>query len=284
MAIIVDGKKIATTILEDLKTRVETIRKKGVVPALAVVRVGDNKPSITYIKKKEESAQKIGVDFFKFEYTDDTDKETLITRIKEIQAEHRLSGMILQLPVPEHLWPFTREIVNNININIDVDCLSHLALGRLMMKESPLVPPTPGAIMEILKYHQVDLKGKELCLVGRGDLIGKPLAAMLAYEPVTLVTCGKSTTDLSHYTKTADIIVTGVGKKNLISGNMVKEGAIVIDAGVSFEGERMFGDIEFESVKKKAFLVTPTPGGVGPITVVKLLENTVKVAESGIIH
>jgi len=280
MATIVDGKKIAAYILDDLATRVESIKKQGVKPALAVVRVGDNKPSITYVRKKEESARKISVDFFKFEYADGTDRETLITQIKEIQDKHRLSGMILQLPVPEHLWPFTREIVNHIDIGIDVDCLSHLALGRVMMKESPFTPPTPGAIMEILKYHKVDLQGKELCLIGRGDLIGKPLAAMLAHQPVTLVTCGKSTTDLSHYTKTADIIVTGVGKKDLVTGEMVKEGVIVIDAGVSFEAGVMYGDINFESVSKKASIITPTPGGVGPITVAKLLENVVKSAEN----
>lgn len=280
MAQIVDGKKIADEILDNLKARVQQLKDKGTAPALAVVRVGNDKPSITYVKKKEESAQKIGVDFFKYEITDGTDKKGLIARIREIQKEHKLSGMILQLPVPEHLWPSTREIVNQIDINIDVDCLSHQALGRVMMNESPLIPPTPGAIMEILKYYKVDLQGKEVCLVGRGDLIGKPLAAMLQHQPVTLTTCGRSTKDLSHYTKTADIIITGVGRKDLVTSEMVKDGAVVIDAGVCFEDGKMYGDINFESVSQKASLVTPTPGGVGPITVAKLLENTVKVAEN----
>lgn len=282
MATIVDGKKIASVILEDLKNRVAIVKQRGIKPALAVVMVGEHKPSQTYVKKKEESARKIGVDFFKFKYADNTDKETLITRIREIQAEHDLSGLIVQLPVPEKLWPDRREIVNHINIDIDIDCLSHLALGRVMMNENLLVPPTPGAIMEILKYYHVDLAGKELCLVGRGDLIGKPLAAMLAHYPVTLVTCGKSTTDLAHYTKSADIIICGVGKKDLITGEMVKEGVVVVDAGVSFVDQKMYGDINFDSVARKASLVTPTPGGVGPITVAKLLENTVKVAEARI--
>jgi methylenetetrahydrofolate dehydrogenase (NADP+)/methenyltetrahydrofolate cyclohydrolase len=188
--------------------------------------------------------------------------------------------MILQLPVPEKLWPYTHEIVNYININIDVDCLSHLALGRVMMNESQLTPPTPGAILEILKFYQVDLTGKEVCLIGRGDLIGKPLSAMLLHEPVTLVTCGKSTVNLSYYTKSADVVITGVGKKDLLTGKMIKKGAVVIDAGVSFESGKMYGDIDFKSVSKKAAIVTPTPGGVGPVTVAKLLENTVKVAEN----
>ncbi len=279
MTQIVDGRKIADEILEDLKTRVEAVKKQGIEPALAVVIVGDDKPSHTYVKKKGEAAKEIGLAFFEFRYADDADKETLITRIKEIQKEHDLSGMILQLPVPEKLWPSTREIVNHINIDIDVDCLSYLALGRVMMNESPLTPPTPGAIMEILKHYKIDLKGKEVCLVGRGDLIGKPLSVMLSHEPVTLTTCGSATTDLSKYTKTADIIITGVGKKDLVTGKMIKEGAVVIDAGVCFEDKKIFGDINFESVSRKASLVTPTPGGVGPITVAKLLENVVKVAE-----
>ena len=280
MATIVDGRKIAFAILNDLETRVNVIKRQGGQAALAVVMVGDHKPSQTYVRKKGESAQKIGVDFFKFVFPEKTDKETLKERLKQIQQEHQLAGMILQLPLPERLWPFTREIVNQIEIDVDVDCLSHLALGRVMMGESALIPPTPGAIMEILKYHRVELAGKEVCLVGRGDLIGKPLAAILAHEPVTLVTCGRSTPDLSHYTKTADIVITGVGKKDLLIGEMIKTGAVVIDAGVSFVGDQMYGDIDFASVSQKAGLVVPTRGGVGRITVAKLLENTVKVAES----
>jgi len=249
---------------------------------LAVVMAGENKPSQTYVKKKGESARDIGVDFFKFDFPDSVSQEELIKQLWEIQAQNDLSGLIIQLPLPERLWEVRREIINQINQDIDVDCLTDASLGQVLIGNNLLVPPTPGAIMEILKYHQIDLNGKELCLVGRGDLIGKPLAAILAHQPITLVTCGKSTTDLAHYTKTADIIITGVGKKDLLTGAMIKEGAIVIDAGVCFENEKMYGDIEFETVSKKAALVTPTPGGVGPITVAKLLENTVKVAEARI--
>jgi methylenetetrahydrofolate dehydrogenase (NADP+)/methenyltetrahydrofolate cyclohydrolase len=286
MGKIVDGKRIAEGILTDLKKRVAVLKEKNIQPALAVVIVGNDQPSHTYVKKKGEAAEEIGLAFFKYEISAETDKETLIARLKEIQAEHELSGLILQLPVPESLWPYTREIVNHIKIEIDVDCLSHTALGRVMMGESPLNPPTPSAMLEVLKYHQIDLTGKEVCIVGRGSLIGKPLAAILNNQPVTLVTCGKSTPDLSVYTKKADVIFSGVGKKDLITGEMIKEGAIVIDAGVCFDRptgssqDKMYGDIDFESVSKKAALVTPTPGGIGPITVAKLLENTVRVAEA----
>lgn len=282
MGQIVDGRKIANEIQVDLKLRVENLKAKNMEAALAVILVGDDKPSHTYVKKKGDAAASLGIAFFKYEYPADITKAELIVAIEKIQKNNKLTGMILQLPVPDNLWPHTRELANHIKIDIDVDCLSHTALGRVMMNESLLVPPTPGAIMHILKYHGVDLKNKEVCLVGRGDLIGKPLAAMLASKPVTLNVCGSSTTDLARYTKTADIIITGVGKKNLIKGDMVKAGSVVIDAGVCYVGNKMYGDIDFSSVKVKVGLVTPTPGGVGPVTVAKLLENTVKVAENNL--
>lgn len=280
MTQIVEGKKIADKILFDLQVRVKNLKAQGKEAALAVILVGDDKPSHTYVRKKGEAAQNLGITFFKFEFPADISKADLIAELKKIQADNKLTGLILQLPVPERLWPDTREIVDYIEPGIDVDCLSHLSLGRVMMADGSLLPPTPGAILEILKFYEIDLTGQDVCLVGRGDLIGKPLAAILNNQPVTLHVCGRATKDLSIYTKAADIIITGVGKKDLLTGAMVKTGAVVIDAGVCFDKGKMFGDIEFASVAAKASLVTPTPGGVGPITVAKLLENVVIVAEN----
>jgi len=146
----------------------------------------------------------------------------------------------------------------------------------LVIGENPLVPPTPGAILEILDYHKINIKGKHVVLVGQGDLIGKPLSNLLIQMPVTLTVCGRETKNLAEFTKQADILITGVGKANLIRANMVKKGVVVVDAGVSFKGKKMFGDVDFEEVSRVAKLITPTPGGVGPLTVAKLLENTVK--------
>lgn len=274
-----DGRAIAQTITQGLKPRVESLKQKGITPALAVVIIGNDQPSHTYVRKKSETAQQLGITFFKFAYPESIKKDDLISEIEKIQTDNKLHGLIIQLPVPESLWPFTREIANHIQTDIDVDCLSHESLGRVMMGESPLIPPTPAAIMDILKYYQVDLKGKEICLVGRGPLIGKPLAAMLLNYPVTVTVCGSATKDLSSHTKKADVVITGVGKKDLVTGDMIKKGAVVVDAGVSFVDGKMYGDIEFDSVVAKASIVTPTPGGVGPITVANLLANTVKVAE-----
>ena len=280
MTTIVDGRKIAAEILENLRGRVKKLKRKHITPALAVVLVGDDKPSHTYVRQKQKAAEQIGVKFFHCVYPAAIDKDELIAEIKKIQKQHKLSGLIIQLPVPEKLWSHTREIVNNIDIKIDVDCLSHLALGRVLMNASPLEPPTPGAILEILRYHKINLKGKNVCLIGRGDLIGRPLAAMLTHEPVALSIHGRATKNLSDFTKTADIIITGVGKKNILTAPMVKKGVIVIDAGITFTGNEIGGDVDFASLAKKASLITPVPGGVGPITVAKLLENTVINAEN----
>ncbi len=279
MAVVVNGREIADHILATLKLRVETLKQKNRTPLLAVVVVGDDKSSHTYIRKKGEAAEALGIRFLKFEFPAGTSQQQLIGELERIQSEQPVSGIILQLPVPEELWPHTREIVSHIALDVDVDCLSYAALGRVLMHESRFTPPTPGAILEVLNHHQVPLEGKEVCLVGRGDLIGKPLAGLLMHQPVTLTVCGHATGDLARYTRTADIVITGVGKKDLVRGDMLKPGAVVIDAGVSFFDGKMYGDIHYESVAAVASLVTPTPGGVGPITVAKLLQNTVQSAE-----
>lgn len=279
MPIIIDGNAISENILSGLKSRLEVLKSKGKTVVLSAVLVGDDPASKIYVAKKAKTAQEIGMEFLKFEYPAGITKQALIEAIEKIQAENNLSGLIIQLPLPDALWKETREITQHIALNIDVDCLSHQALGAVLMGEHFFLPPTPGAIMEILKSCQVDLTGKEVCLVGRGELIGKPLAGLFLREPVTLHVCGKSTINLAEQTKTADIIITGVGKPNLITGDMVKNGAIVIDAGISFEDGKAVGDVDFEAVKEKASIITPAVGGVGPITVAKLLENTVLAAE-----
>ena len=270
----VDGKKIQTKILNKLTKQIKNI--KGAKPKLAVLIVGNDKPSHTYVKMKGRMAQKIGINFFKFDYPASITKDALIKEVQKIQKKHKLSGMMIQLPLPKKLRKHTREISNHINTDIDIDCLSHVTLGRVLMNESPIAPPTPGAIMEILKHYKVNLHGKEVCLIGRGDLVGKPLTAMLAYEPSIIVSCDKSTPDISVYTKRADVIITAVGKKDLITGKMVKKGCVVVDAGVCFAEGKIYGDAQVKSIAKKASLITPTPGGVGPVTIAKLLQNTVK--------
>ena len=266
---IVQGSQISDKILENLKAE---IKNKNLKPVLAVVLVGLDPASQTYVRKKQIAAESIGVGFLLYKFPEKISTEDLIAELKQIQTQ-ALSGIIIQLPLPSHLD--RRRVLNVLNPDIDVDYLSWESLGKLVIGENALVPPTPGAILEILNYYKVPLKGKHVVLVGQGELIGKPLANILIQMPVTLTVCGKETKDLASFTKQADILITGVGKANLIRRDMVKKGVVVVDAGVSFKGKKMFGDVNFEEVSKIASLITPTPGGVGPITVAKLLENTV---------
>jgi methylenetetrahydrofolate dehydrogenase (NADP+) / methenyltetrahydrofolate cyclohydrolase len=270
---IVDGRQIANSMLSRLKREVARLKTK---PSLAVVLVGDNKASLTYVRKKQEAAEDIGVKFALHKFPASITTVDLVRRIRQIQKQS-LSGIIVQLPLPKHIDK--KAALNQLNPEMDVDFLSWVSLGKLVIGDTRHVPPAPGAVLEILKQHNIGLKGKHVVLVGQGDLIGKPLTNILVKLPITLTTCNKDTKNLSFFTKQADILITGVGKYNLIRGNMVKPGVVAIDAGTAFHEGKMYGDINFEEVSKKAALITPTPGGVGPITVAKLLENTVQIAK-----
>jgi methylenetetrahydrofolate dehydrogenase (NADP+)/methenyltetrahydrofolate cyclohydrolase len=272
--IIVDGKKIAQEILARLTSEVAKMRHK---PSLAVVLVGEDKASETYIRNKQLAAEAVGVRFYLNKFSESISQEKLIENIRSIQNPD-LDGIIVQLPMPAKFDK--KKVLNALDPNIDVDCLSWVSLGKLVINENNLVPPSPAAILEILKYYKVNLKGKHVVLVGQGDLIGKPLTNVLIHQPVTLTTCTKETKNLGSITKQADILISGVGKYNLIRGDMIKKNAVVIDAGVSFRNGKMSGDVNFAEAAKKASLLTPTPGGVGPITVAKLLENTVCIAKA----
>ena len=271
---VVNGKHIAEDILNKLRLK---IKQEKLTPRLAVVLVGSNKASVSYVRRKQEAAESIGMRFSLYRFPENIKLSDLVFELKNIQSEE-LDGIIVQLPLPKQLDKKT--VLNQLDPEIDVDFLTWVSLGRLLIGETNMIPPAPGAVMEILKRYKIDLKGKHIVLVGSGDLIGKPLKNILVKLPITLTVCNKDTVNLAKYTRMADILVTGVGKPNLIKKNMIKKGAVVIDAGVSFEKEKLRGDVDFKSVAKIASLITPTPGGVGPITVAKLLENTVTISKT----
>lgn len=271
MATIVNGHRIASQIYSRIK------RQRGVKAKLGVVLVGNHKPSQTYVRKKGEAAERCGVGFVLVHLPSRISTQQLITEVKRLQQpKFGLTGLIVQLPLPKQIN--TGKVLESISPSIDVDCLTQTSLGKLITGSYWIEPPTPGAILEILRYHKIPLVGAKVVLIGAGSLVGRPLANMLFHEQATVSVLNRSTKNLAHYTKTADIIITGVGKSNILTGAMIKPGAVVIDAGVSFIGQKMYGDIHFSSVAKKAKLVTPTPGGVGPLTVAKLIENTIKCA------
>lgn len=277
MSTIIDGKQIAAKIHQEISRRAAALRTQGCVPRLEVVLVGNAKASQTYVRLKGEAAKNDGLDFRRHELPVTTTAADLIARLNEIQADPLLSGLIVQLPLPEHLY--IPEVLNAINPEVDVDCLTDKNLGRLVMNTVWLIPPTPGAIFSIMEDLGQPIAGKNVTVIGMGALVGKPLAIMLANAKASVTSINSQTKNVKEKLLGADIIVSGVGKKDLVRGDMVSPGTIVIDTGISFENGKVHGDVNFEEVSAKAKYLTPTPGGVGPITVALLLRNTVLCAE-----
>jgi len=270
MAEIISGKFIAEAIDEKTAKAVSKLTESGVKPHLCVFLVGDDKPSRIYIKKKEQAAKRLGIAFTLKEFPAGTPRNELSDALKNVQSDPTITGLIVQLPIPESLYP---SLINEIEPSLDVDCLTETNLGKLIMNTGTIAPPTPGAVLAILEHLRVDLLGKTITIVGTGVLVGKPLAIMLMNVGATVTTCNEFTENIKERCLSADILISAVGKKDLIRGDMVKSGAIVIDAGVDFENNQMFGDINVDEVASIASYYTPTPGGVGPITVAQLLSN-----------
>jgi len=274
MVKIVDGNKIADKIINQASETVARLKINGKTPRLGVILVGENKASDTYVKKKEQACKKAGVDFVIEKFSEDITTADLIKETKDLQDKQVLSGLIVQLPLPEHID--SKQVLNTIDPMIDVDCLTEVNLGKLVSGNFDIIPPTPGAILEILEEHDIELKGKNVAIVGAGALVGRPLANILIHKEATVTITHEETVGLSEILSSADIVITGVGKNNLINATMIKPRSVIIDAGICFVDDKLCGDIDFDSVKEKASVVTCTPGGVGPVTVAKLIENTVK--------
>jgi len=269
---LINGQAIAKKINQNTARNVKILNKKGVFPKLGVVLVGTDKPSQTYVRKKQEAAEMVGIKFILKKFPSKISKNKLIEEINNLQKKEKFTGLIIQLPLPEKLY--TPEVLNAVDPSIDVDCLTDVNVGKLVMNTNHIYPPTPYAVITILKELKVELAGKTVTIIGMGALVGKPLAIILANEGCSVISCNSRTVDIKKKCLMADIIVSGVGKKDLIRGDMIKNGAIVIDTGIVFEDGKMYGDVKREEVIKKALYLTPTPGGVGPITVSLLLQNT----------
>ncbi len=277
MGQLIDGKAIAEKIRTSSALEVKKLKKKNIKPKLGVVLVGNDLPSQTYVNKKQQAAETAGISFILKKFPASVSKIKLIDEIKKLQKKEKLSGLIIQLPLPNKLY--TSEVINAVDPKIDVDCLTDTNIGKLVMKTSYIFPPTPYAVITILKELNFNISGKNITIVGMGALVGKPLAIILSNEGASVITCNSRTRDIKEKCLMADVIVTGVGKKDLLRGDMVKTGAIVIDTGIVFENGKMFGDANKDEVLSKASFFTPTPGGVGPITVALLLQNTVLCAK-----
>lgn len=266
---LVDGKKIAESLRRRLAQRVRRTKTK---PFLAVVLVGDDPASIFYIKKKQELAASVGIKFQLHVFPKSITQPVFIKQIKKIVANKKLTGFIVQLPLPKQLNQ--DEVLQLIPESIDVDGLSPKFWTRLLMGNQPFLPPTIGAIKEILDLHRISLVGKEVAIIGKGPLVGKPLACWLMNQEVSFTVIDRKTKRVAGILQQADVVITGIGQKHFLKASMIKAGAVVIDVGTTYQGKKVFGDAD-PAMAVKAKLFTPTPGGVGPLTVVKLLANTI---------
>ena len=274
--ILIDGKSLATKIRQRLKIEVDELKlKTGKVPGLATILVGENPASQVYIRIKHKACEEGGINSIMVNLSADITFEKLSQEIEKLNSDESIHGILLQLPIPKHLNAI--ETIKKINPSKDVDGLHPINTGKLMIGIKSFIPCTPKGILTMLDEYNIDVKGKNVVLVNRSNLVGKPLIMLLLRRErsATLTVCHSFTKNLSNYTKNADILIVGIGKSKFIKKDMVKDGAVIIDVGTNRdENSKLCGDVDFDDVKYKVHAITPSPGGVGPMTVASLLENT----------
>ncbi|MEM4348752.1 MAG: bifunctional methylenetetrahydrofolate dehydrogenase/methenyltetrahydrofolate cyclohydrolase FolD [Candidatus Anstonellaceae archaeon] len=266
---IIDGKRMATKIISQIAKKVSKLKNK---PCLAFVLVGETPSSMIYANKKLEDCKKAGIRSKILRLPASCSSQKLRMQIRKLNADPTVDGIIVQLPLPSHIEE--EEVIEEISPEKDVDGFHPINLGKLVAGKGEILPCTPKGVVYMLKKSGAELDGKHAVIIGRSRIVGKPLAFMLLKENCTVTVCHSRTENLTKHTKEADIVIVAVGKPKLLKANMVKKGAIVIDVGINRQGEKIVGDVDFEEVSKKASLITPVPGGVGPMTRAMLLANT----------
>jgi len=273
---LIDGKRISSEIKEELKKEVEEIVKIGErAPGLAVVIVGENPASKVYVRSKVRTCESLGLYSEKYTLEEDVTEEELLKLIEKLNEKEAIDGILVQLPLPKHIDE--DKVIEAIAPNKDVDGFSPVNLGKLITGKCEFNPCTPYGIMELLKRYEIELSGKDVVIVGRSNIVGKPLSIMMTNESATVTLCHSRTKDIKAKTLEADIVVVAVGIEKFLKEDMVKEGSIVIDVGINRDSNgKLCGDVDFDQVSKKTKLITPVPGGVGPMTIAMLMKNTVK--------
>lgn len=274
----IDGIEVSKAVKERVKKAVEELKKQGIEPCLATILVGDNPASATYVRNKHKACEQVGILTKDLKPSATISQSEINETIDSLNKDHSIHGILVQLPLPQQLNEF--ETISRISPIKDVDGLTPHNMGLLSMGKAVLKACTPSGIMEIFDYYNIDLSGKNVVLINRSNLIGKPLYHLLLEKNATVITCHSKTKNLKEISKSADIVITAVGdrKKFVLTADMIKEGAVVIDVAISKIEEKLVGDIDFEEIIKKASYVSPVPGGVGPMTVAMLLKNTVTAA------
>lgn len=275
---IINGKEISAAVKERIKNEVEALKVNGIGVGLAVILVGENPASKVYVANKKKACEELGIKSFEFKLPEQTTEEELISLIKKLNENSEVNGILCQLPLPAHLDEST--VINTIVPEKDVDAFHPVNVGKIMIGDFDFLPCTPAGIMEMLGYMNIDVCGKECVVIGRSNIVGKPMAMLLLHKNATVTVCHSKTKDLKAVTSRADVLVSAVGRAGFVTADMVKEGAVVIDVGMNRNAEnKLCGDVDFEAVAEKCSAITPVPGGVGPMTIAMLMQNTLTAAK-----
>ncbi len=278
MAVIIDGKSLAKKIRMELKEEADKLKKKNIYPKLAVIMVGDDKASKVYVKNKSKACEEIGIEYEEFLLDANITMDELINLIEELNERKDIHGILLQSPIPKHLD--INKAFNKIDYRKDVDGFNPINVGKLVIGEDSFISCTPYGVIKMLEEYGIEIEGKNAVVIGRSNIVGKPLSQCLLAKNATVTICHSRTKNIHEITNNADILIAALGKPKYVKDSMVKEGAVVIDVGINRTDDgKLVGDVDFESVSKKASYITPVPGGVGPMTIAMLMNNVIKAAK-----
>jgi len=279
MAELIDGKLVTANVRNRIATDIKKFKEESnVTPGLAVILVGNNPASAVYVRNKHKGCLEVGINSYEITMPESTTEEQLLAEIERLNSDEKVHGILVQLPLPKHISE--ERILNTISPLKDVDAFHPENVGKIMLGKYAFLPCTPAGIMELLDFYNVDIEGKECVVLGRSNIVGKPMSQLLLAKNGTVTVCHSRTKNLSEVTKRADILVVAIGKPRFVGKEMVKEGAVVIDVGINrLDDGKLCGDVDFEEVSQIASMITPVPGGVGPMTITMLLKNTLTAAK-----
>ena len=277
MATIIDGKELAKKIRKELKIECDELKQEGINPKLAVIMVGDNPASKVYVRNKSKACEEIGIEYEEYLLEEKTTQEELINLIKKLNEDKSINGILLQSPIPEHLN--INQAFKTITYKKDVDGFTPSSVGKLCIGEDTFISFTPYGVIKMFEEYNIDLTGKDVVILGRSNIVGKPLIQCCLEKNATVTVCHSKTKNLKEHTKRADIVISAIGKAKFVTKDMIKQGAVVIDVGINRdENGKLVGDVDFKEVEPIASYITPVPGGVGPMTIAMLMNNVIKAA------
>lgn len=278
MSKLISGKEVSLKVKNQVAEETAELKKQGITPGLAVIIVGNDPASRVYVNSKKKACAEVGFNSYEYALPEETTQEELLELVQKLNNDNNVNGILCQLPLPKHIEE--NAIINAIKVEKDVDAFHPFNVGKIMIGEYAFLPCTPAGVMELIDSTGVEISGKSCVVIGRSNIVGKPMAMLLLHRSGTVTICHSKTQNLQDICRNADILVAAVGRANFVTEDMVKDGAVVIDVGMNrLENGKLCGDVDFENVEKKASFITPVPGGVGPMTIAMLMKNTLTAAK-----